>query len=121
MPKHSYAPYSKYRVGAALLGTDGRVFTGVNVENSAYPTSMCAERNALATAVGQGCRSFEKVVIVTQADKNGLSGTPCGACRQALAEFGLDIKVILATDSSDEVREFELRELLPEAFTPESL
>ena len=118
---HAHAPYSNYRVGVALMARDGQVFTGVNVENCAYPTSMCAERNALATAVGLGLREFEEIVIVTQADKNGLSGTPCGACRQAMAEFGLDLRVILMTDSSDEAREYILRDLLPDAFTPESL
>jgi len=118
---NAYAPYSNYRVGVALRTTDGQIFTGVNVENCAYPTSMCAERNALATAVGMGFREFEEVVIATQADEKGLSGTPCGACRQALAEFGLDLRVVLVTDVSDETREYILRDLLPDAFTPESL
>ena len=118
---NAHAPYSNYRVGVALRTIDGQIFTGVNVENCAYPTSMCAERNALATAVGMGFREFEEIVIVTQADNNGLSGTPCGACRQALAEFGLDLKVILTTDTSDKTREYVLRDLLPDAFTPESL
>jgi cytidine deaminase len=119
--KHSYAPYSNYRVGAALRAVDGQIFTGVNVENCAFPTSMCAERNALATAVGEGVRLFDSIVIATQADDKGLSGTPCGACRQALAEFGLDLKIVLVTDASDELREFVLQDLLPQAFTPESL
>ena len=119
--RHSYAPYSNYRVGAALRSVDGQIFTGVNVENCAFPTSMCAERNVLATAVGTGVRTFDTIVIATQADDKGQSGTPCGACRQALAEFGLDLKIVLVTDVSDELRELTLRDLLPNAFTPESL
>ena len=78
--ENSYAPYSKYRVSAAIKTRDGRIFTGVNVENCAYPTSMCAERNALATAVGEGFREFEAVAIITPPDSDGNPGSPCGAC-----------------------------------------
>ena len=119
---HSYAPYSKYRVSAALSTSDGQIFTGVNVENCAYPTSMCAERNALAAAVGQGHRKFECIAIVTPPDENGNPGSPCGACRQALAEFGTDLVVYLATpDDDSSVRVRRLNELLPDAFTPRNL
>ena len=117
----SYAPYSGYRVSAALRAEDGRVFTGVNVENSAYPTSMCAERNALGTAVGAGVRRFTAVAIVTERGKDGKPGTPCGQCRQALSEFGLDLTVYLAAPDGDDVIEAQLADLLPAAFTGESL
>jgi len=118
---NAHAPYSKYRVGAALRSTDGQIFTGVNVENCAYPTSMCAERNVLATAVGTGQRAFDVIVIATEADEHGMPGTPCGACRQALSELGLDLQVVLVTLEGDKMLEFELRDLLPGAFTPEKL
>ena len=117
----AYAPYSGYRVGAALRAKDGRVFTGVNVENSAYPTSMCADRNALATAVGVGVREFTAVAVVTAADDQGLPGSPCGACRQALAEFGIGVDVILATDEGPEYTVLRLDELLPRAFSGKNL
>ena len=117
----AYAPYSGYQVGAALRAKDGRVFTGVNVENSAYPTSMCAERNALATAVGAGVREFAAVAVVTAADDDGRPGSPCGACRQALAEFGTGIDVILATDAGAEYTVLRLDQLLPHAFSGKNL
>ncbi|MCJ7723887.1 MAG: cytidine deaminase, partial [Anaerolineales bacterium] len=89
--RQAYAPYSNYRVGAALRTTDGRIFTGVNVENAAYPTSICAERVAVFKAVSEGEHLFEAIAVVTD---NG--GSPCGACRQVLAEFGLDTLVLIA-------------------------
>jgi cytidine deaminase len=117
----AYAPYSGYLVGAALRANDGRIFTGVNVENSAYPTSMCAERNALATAVGVGVRDFVAVAVVTAADDSGRPGSPCGACRQALAEFGLGVEVILATEDGNDYMVMGLDELLPHAFSGKNL
>ena len=120
--ENSYAPYSKYRVSAAIKTRDGRIFTGVNVENCAYPTSMCAERNALATAVGEGFREFEAVAIITPPDSDGNPGSPCGACRQALAEFGTDLVVYLATPEDDSsIRVRRISDLLPDAFTPRNL
>ena len=83
--RRAYAPYSKYRVGAALRTKSGRVYTGVNVENAAYPVSICAERTAVFKAVSEGEREFEVMAVVTD---NG--GSPCGSCRQVMAEFGLD-------------------------------
>ena len=114
--KRAYAPYSKYRVGAALRTKSGRIFTGVNVENAAYPTTMCAERVAVFKAVSEGEREFEVVAVVTD---NG--GSPCGGCRQVLAEFGLDTLVLIADGRGKLVKEMTVAELLPEAFTPNHL
>jgi len=112
----AYAPYSNYQVGAALLTSSGKIFTGVNVENAAYPDSMCAERSAIFTAVTEGEREFEAIAVAT---RNG--GTPCGSCRQVLSEFGLDIEVFLADESGSLVQQTTVRELLPGAFLPEDL
>ncbi len=109
--EYAYAPYSKYKVGAALLGVSGRVYTGCNVENGVYPLGICAERAAVAKAVSEGERQFEAIAVVTED-----GGTPCGACRQVLSEFGLDIRVIVASTAGN-IRIFTVRELLPEAFT----
>ena len=87
----AYAPYSKYTVGAALLTSSGKIYDGANVENAAYPTTMCAERVAVFKAVSEGERTFQAIVVATE---NG--GTPCGSCRQVLAEFVLDTVVIVA-------------------------
>src|SRR5512141_1297976 len=88
---HAYARYSNYRVGAALRTKSGRVYTGVNIENAAYPNGICAERVAVFKAVADGEREFEVIALVTD---NG--GAPCGACRQVLSEFGLDTRVMIA-------------------------
>lgn len=109
--RHAYAPYSKYRVGAALLAESGEVYTGVNVENAVYPTGTCAERTAIFKAVSEGERSFTAIAVVTE---NG--GTPCGSCRQMLAEFGLDTLVLIADAGGRVVGETNLRALLPQAF-----
>ena len=116
----AYAPYSGYRVGAALLAEDGRISCGVNVENAAYPTCVCAEVNALSTAVAAGARRFVAIAIVTDPGPDGRAGGPCGNCRQALAEFGLDLEILLATDDAI-VQTYRLSDLLPEAFTPAHL
>ncbi len=113
---NAYVPYSKYRVGAALRTKNGRVFTGVNVENAAYPTTMCAERTAVFKAVSEGEREFDVIAVVTD---NG--GSPCGSCRQVLAEFGLDIIVLIADGNGKLNYEMSVSELLPEAFTPQHL
>jgi cytidine deaminase len=117
---NAYAPYSHFAVGAALLADDGSVHLGVNVENSAFPTSVCAERTALGTAVTAGHRRFLAIAIALERGKNGELGSPCGNCRQALSEFGLDLVVLLAGPDGDPIR-FTLRELLPRAFGPDSL
>jgi cytidine deaminase len=114
--ERSYAPYSNYRVGAALRTKSGRVYTGVNVENAAYTNGICAERVAVFKAVADGEREFEVIALVTD---NG--GAPCGACRQVLAEFGLDTQVLIADGSHKLVKSTTVGELLPEAFQPSHL
>jgi cytidine deaminase len=114
--RNAYAPYSNYPVGAALKTKSGRIFTGVNVENAAYPQTMCAERTAVFKAVSEGEREYEAIAIVTD---NG--GSPCGGCRQVLAEFGLDIVVLIADGEGNLAQETTVHELLPGAFTPEKL
>lgn len=115
--RRAYAPYSKFRVGAALLCDDGTVVSGCNVENASYPAGTCAERVALGTAVARGHRRFRAIAIASDAPA---PTPPCGICRQALAEFGLDLEVIsLAADES--TARWSLAELLPHPFTPSSL
>jgi cytidine deaminase len=123
MTERSYAPYSHFHVGAALLGKDGKVYTGCNVENAAYGPSNCAERTAVFKAVSEGCREFEAIAIAGGLEDS--SGKPvikdfcppCGVCRQVLAEFcEKDFKILL-TDGSDAIKEFTLGELLPESFS----
>lgn len=114
--KWAYAPYSNYPVGAALLTTSGRIYDGVNVENAAYPTTICAERVAVFKAISEGERDFQAIAVVTE---NG--GSPCGSCRQVLAEFGLQITVLIANTAGDLIQEFLLADLLPQAFTPKDL
>jgi cytidine deaminase len=114
--RRAYAPYSHYPVGAALRTKSGKVFTGVNVENAAYPTTMCAERTAVFTAVTAGEREFEVIAVVTE---NG--GSPCGSCRQVLAEFGLDTVVLIANGEGKLMQKMTVSDLLPGAFTPEKL
>lgn len=110
----AYAPYSGYAVGAALLADSGKIYNGANVENAAYPTSICAERVALFKAVTDGERDFEAVAVVTEK-----GGFPCGACRQALSEFGLDMRVIVVDEEGTLIADVALAELLPRAFGPE--
>lgn len=115
--ERAYAPYSSFPVGAALLGTDGSVTEGCNVENAAYPAGTCAERAALAAAVARGLRSFRTIVIATSAAE---PTPPCGMCRQALIEFSPDLEVISVTGSGKEAR-WRLSDLLPHAFLPRSM
>ncbi len=112
----AYAPYSQYPVGAALLTASGRVYDGVNVENAAYPTGICAERVAVFKAVSEGERQFSAIAVVTS---NG--GTPCGSCRQVLAEFGLELQVLIANEQGELLQEYSLAHLLPGAFRPQDL
>jgi cytidine deaminase len=114
--RRAYVPYSNYPVGAALRTKSGRMFTGVNVENAAYPQTMCAERIAIFKAVSEGETEFEVISVVTN---NG--GSPCGGCRQVMAEFGLDTVVLLANGEGQLVKELTVSQLLPEAFTPKHL
>ncbi len=114
--RRAYAPYSNYPVGAALRTKSGRLYTGVNVENAAYPHTMCAERVAIFKAVSEGETDFEVIAVVTN---NG--GSPCGGCRQVLAEFGLDTIVLIADGEGKLQKVVTVAELLPEAFTPKYL
>lgn len=113
---NAYAPYSGYRVGAALESEDGRVFTGANVENASYGITNCAERVALGAGVTAGVRRFRRVVVVTDSSP---PAAPCGACRQALAEFG-DHLVVEAVGPNG-ARRWRLAELLPDGFRGEDL
>jgi cytidine deaminase len=113
--ERAYAPYSNFKVGAALKGKSGRVYTGCNVENAAYGPSMCAERTAIFKAVSEGEREFEAIAVVTE---NGAS--PCGGCRQVMMEFAPAMTVIIA-DTQGQVRFTTVRDLLPDGFTPEHL
>jgi len=114
--RRAYVPYSHYPVGAALRTKSGRLYTGVNVENAAYPQTMCAERVAIFKAVSEGESEFEVIAVVTN---NG--GSPCGGCRQVMAEFGLDTIVLMANGEGKLVKEMTVNELLPEAFIPKHL
>lgn len=114
--RRAYVPYSNYRVGSALRTKSGRIFTGVNIENAAYPTTMCAERVAIFKAISEGEKEFEAISVVTD---NG--GSPCGGCRQVMAEFGLDTIVLIADGNGNLIKQLTVAELLPEAFTPEHL
>ncbi|WKZ36972.1 MAG: cytidine deaminase [Anaerolineales bacterium] len=114
--RRAYAPYSKYPVGAALRTKSGRLYTGVNIENAAYPQTMCAERVAIFKAVSEGETEFEVIAVVTN---NG--GSPCGGCRQVMAEFGLDTIVLFADGRGKLTKQTTVRDLLPEAFVPEHL
>jgi len=114
--KWAYVPYSHYAVGAAVLTDSGRIYDGINVESAAFPTTMCAERVAIFKAVSEGERKFEAIAVVTEN-----AGSPCGSCRQVLAEFGLDTVVLIA-DARGKIKfETTVANLLPEAFTPEDL
>jgi cytidine deaminase len=114
--QRAYAPYSNYPVGAALRTKTGGIYTGVNVENAAYPQTMCAERVAIFKAISDGEKDFEAISVVTD---NG--GSPCGGCRQVMAEFALDMIVLMADGNGKLIKETTVKELLPEAFTPEHL
>ena len=113
--KKAYAPYSHYKVGAALLGKSGRVYLGCNVENASYSHTICAERTAIVKAISEGETEFKAIAVVT---KNG--GSPCGACRQVLSEFAPNLAVYIA-DKEGHFRTTTLKKLLPDSFTPAHL
>lgn len=112
----AYVPYSHYPVGAAVLTSSGRIYDGINVESAAFPTTMCAERVAIFKAVSEGEREFDAIAVVTEN-----AGSPCGSCRQVMAEFGLETLVLIA-DTEGNIRvETTVSELLPGAFIPKDL
>jgi len=114
----AYAPYSKYKVGAALECMDGSIYVGSNVENCSYGLTICAERVAITKAVSDGKKAFRRIVVV--AEGAGPLTMPCGACRQFLAEFGTNVRVIVSNDRT-KFAEAILKDILPMAFLPESL
>lgn len=115
----AYAPYSGFRVGAALLAADGRVFSGCNVENASYGLTMCAERVAIGKAVSEGVRDF--VAVAVAGPSPGEPCPPCGSCRQVLHEFGPSLHVVLEGGGGRAPMLVSIAELLPGAFTPERL
>ena len=120
--KASYAPYSNFNVGAALLTKEGKVYHGCNIENAAYTPSNCAERTAFFKAVSEGERNFEAIAIVAGPKDGELQFTaPCGVCRQVMSEFcSREFKIVLGT-SEKEYRVFTLEEVLPMGFGPKDL
>ena len=110
--EHSHSPYSGFRVGAALRGEDGRIYTGTNVENASFGLSICAERSAVFRAVSEGCQAFMALAVVTDTNE---PTPPCGACRQVLQEFAPELTIYLAGNGS-EVEEYALADLLPRPF-----
>jgi len=114
--RHAWAPYSKFHVGAAIEAADGAVYVGCNVESASYGLTICAERMALGAAVVGGARKLNRVVVTTDVDP---PAAPCGACRQLLAEFGMDLEVVAVGPATE--RRWTLAQLLPDAFTKETL
>jgi cytidine deaminase len=110
----AYCPYSEFKVGAALLCSDGTVFTGCNVENISYGITICAERTAIVKAVSSGNKSYKAIVVTGNSGDNFLP--PCGACRQFIAEFGMEIDIYLAKPDLSEVLKTSIKDLLPLSF-----
>lgn len=114
--KRAYIPYSHYPVGAALRTTDGRVYTGCNIENAAYPATICAERTAVVKAVSEGERSFDCIVVATRN-----AGSPCGTCRQVMFEFAPDMRLLMVDFEGNVRWDGTMQDLLPLGFGPGSL
>lgn len=112
--EHAYAPYSQFKVGAALRSTSGKIFVGCNVENASYGATICAERSAVVQMISAGEQRLHSVCVFTDAESLAM---PCGMCRQVLAEFGLDVTVVVASPSAHKLT--TLRSLLPEPFVLE--
>src|SRR6478672_11204340 len=110
--ENAVAPFSKFKVGAALVTAEGKIFHGCNVENCTYGLTVCAERVALLSALAAGEREFTSIAVITQSEK---PGTPCGPCRQLMWEFCGDIEIVLA-NLTGQTRDFKLSQLLPEPF-----
>ena len=114
--ERAYVPYSRYPVGAAVLGDDGRVYTGCNIENAVYPLTICAERVAITKAISEGARHILALAVATT---NG--GTPCGSCRQVMQEFGAPMMPVFIARTDGSYRQRALGELLPEGFSAADL
>ncbi len=122
--KKSYAPYSGYRVGAAVLTNELRIYTGCNIENAAYSPSICAERTAIYKAVSEGRRKFRAIAVVGGTEEDAVSGFafPCGVCRQVMREFvNPDEFLIIAAKNTGDYKIYSLSQLLPESFGPGNL
>lgn len=115
--ENAYVPYSEFPLGAALLTSDGKIFTGCNIEIANYGLTNCAERTAIFKAVSEGYKDFEAVIVVSGTDK---PVTPCGSCRQVISEFGDDIEVIMMNIDGKE-KSSNIKELLPGAFKQEDI
>ena len=109
---YSYTPYSDFKVGAALLGKNGRIYTGCNIENASFGATICAERCAIFKAVSDGCTKIDKIVIVCSTHDFAY---PCGICRQVMTEF-MDENGIIVVTNDKEIREYKLSDLMPESF-----
>jgi cytidine deaminase len=120
---NAYTPYSDFKVGAALLSKEGKVYKGCNIENAAYTPTNCAERTAFFKAVSEGATDFEAIAIVGGYDKDGLKFCPpCGVCRQVMMEFCESDKFrILLLDEDDEIKSYLLKDVLPFGFGPKNL
>ncbi len=112
---NAYAPYSKFKVGAAVLTADNKVFTGVNVENSSYCVGICAERTAISKAVSEGYKEFKAIAIAAKSQGKILKSSPCGMCRQFIFEFGDEIEVITGEDR-EHLMVSKIKDLLPDGF-----
>lgn len=115
--ENAYAPYSRFRVGAAVRTTSGEIIAGCNVENAAYGEALCAERVAIAAAVARGMKEFEEIAIASESDE---PAAPCGSCRQTMSEFAPDLKVTSYSANGKQVT-WRLSDLLPEAFASNHL
>jgi cytidine deaminase len=116
--RHAYAPYSNFPVGAAVLADDGEIHAGANVENASYGLAMCAERTAIFQAIARGARRIRAVAVYTPTKT---VTTPCGACRQVIAEFGAEVQVVCFADGGAVEQRYSIGELLPQAFGPTNL
>ena len=121
--EYSYAPYSNFKVAAALLTKDGRIFTGCNIENASFTPTNCAERTAFFKAISEGIYDFEAIAIV--GGKDGVLNdycSPCGVCRQVMMEFcDPETFLVLVAKNSDEYEEYLLKDILPKGFSPKDL
>ena len=113
--KNAYTPYSHFNVGAALLTEEGTVYTGVNIENSSYGGTICAERTAMVKAISEGHRRFKALAVAAVSEGKEHTSSPCGICRQFIFEFGEDIDIIFGSDR-DNLEVYKIKDLLPAGF-----